>query len=308
MTRLSQKDLLNEGIGSMMKAVAKVGLKGAVAGAKELGKAIAPETAKALSKIGTAASGAFVEIMGASAKIAIKSWLSKPEGRRLFKNVDLGKEKTLQNKDVEVDFAGQFMDPTAPNVAQDKKGKFIVRPIEEGRWRIIKAVDLNGEDIWSGEYKPGDDKKDKPDKPDKPEVPLGPDPGRPEVPEGPTGPQPPGPPVPPLGPDPGRPEAPPEAPAATKPKFFDALRQWKVKTIGPDAATVGISGAQLKEFLISLNVPDPDRVIKGAGVDNYGKSVSNKILDTIKATLQSRDLVSENILSQKSILRRLQLL
>ena len=94
-----------------------------------------------------------------------------------------------------------------------------------------------------------------------------------------------------------------------KKKIYDELRNWKVKNIGPKAASVGINGHQMKKFLVSLGVKDPDRVIADrAGLDRtkYGTIISNKQVATIETVLKSRGIVTESKKSQKSLLKHLQ--
>lgn len=79
---------------------------------------------------------------------------------------------------------------------------------------------------------------------------------------------------------------------STKPKFVDALRDWKINNIGPSAATIGINYQQAKSFLKSLNVQDPDRVLSNAGIRDTGtRIISNRQLADIEFTLKSRNLV-----------------
>jgi hypothetical protein len=92
-----------------------------------------------------------------------------------------------------------------------------------------------------------------------------------------------------------------------KPKFNEALRKWKIQNIGPNAGNVGITYKQAKEFLQSLNVQDPDRVLKNADIKDVGAAIiPNSKLNTVKFTLQSRDIVSEK--SQINLIKQLKLL
>ena len=80
-------------------------------------------------------------------------------------------------------------------------------------------------------------------------------------------------------------------------KFYDELRDWKIKNIGPKAANVGINGHQMKKFLKSLGVKDPDRVIAdraGLDRDKYNRIVSNDPVATIETVLKSRGIATEN--------------
>lgn len=78
-----------------------------------------------------------------------------------------------------------------------------------------------------------------------------------------------------------------------KPKFYESLRAWKIKNIGPSAEKVGLTYQQLKQFLQSINVQDPDRVLKNAGAKDSGAAVSNIILSNIESTLKGRGIVAE---------------
>ena len=80
----------------------------------------------------------------------------------------------------------------------------------------------------------------------------------------------------------------------TKPKFYEALRDWKINNIGPSAATVGINYQQAKEFIKSIGVQDADRVLTNANIQDRGSAiVSNAKLNNVLLTLKSRGVVSE---------------
>lgn len=154
MGKLSQKELLNsalyeEGIGSMLKAAAKAGLKTAVNTGKAIGAAAAPKTAAALGKLGEVVSSNFVEILAANPKNGLRSWLNTPEGSRLFKDISLGKEKKIANNDVMIEFKGKYIDPKTPNEPKDVAGEFSVRPVSEGKWGVMGAKDAEGNAIWA---------------------------------------------------------------------------------------------------------------------------------------------------------------
>lgn len=83
----------------------------------------------------------------------------------------------------------------------------------------------------------------------------------------------------------------PSPPSNNKPKFTEALRDWKINNIGPSAATVGINYQQAKAFLKSLNVSDPNRVLSQAGIQDQGRIISNRQLADIEFTLRSRNIV-----------------
>lgn len=100
---------------------------------------------------------------------------------------------------------------------------------------------------------------------------------------------------------------PPATSGVNKIKFYESLKNWKIKNIGPNAASVGVTYQQLKDFLKSINIQDPDRVLKSAGIQDRGaRTVPNTLLSGVEATLKSRGIVSEN--SQISLLKQLNLL
>jgi hypothetical protein len=92
-----------------------------------------------------------------------------------------------------------------------------------------------------------------------------------------------------------------------KPKFYESLRAWKIKNIGPSAEKVGLTYQQLKQFLQSINVQDPDRVLKNAGAKDSGAGVvSNITLGNIESTLKGRGIVAEK--AQINLIKQLNLL
>ena len=97
----------------------------------------------------------------------------------------------------------------------------------------------------------------------------------------------------------------PPAATATLPKYYESLKEWKIQNIGPQAATVGITREQMKEFLKTLNVQDPDRIMDQAGVTHTNAIVSNILQGRIKNTLQSRGIISENSSSQIELISQL---
>ena len=92
-----------------------------------------------------------------------------------------------------------------------------------------------------------------------------------------------------------------------KANFYNALRQWKIDNIGPNAASVGINYQQAKAFLQSLGVQDPDRVLSSAGATSSTgtRAISNQILSVIDATLKSRGITEK---TQLTTLNQLSLL
>ena len=103
------------------------------------------------------------------------------------------------------------------------------------------------------------------------------------------------------------PPPPPTVNSVNKIKFYESLRDWKIKNIGSNAAGVGITYKQLKDFLTSIKVQDPDRVLKSAGIQDKGaQTIPNTSLSGVEATLKSRGVVAEG--SQINLIKQLNLL
>ena len=184
MGKLSQKELVNkqlyeEGIATwvnMAKKAASGALRGAVAGAKELGASLMPHTAEALGKIGKAVSSGIVKIAAENPKMALRNYLESARGRRRFNNINLGGESRRENGDAEIEFKGEVYNEkegrftnviTVPNdippdyeTEEPVEGFFIVREDERaGRsdqkeWEVVEAV-LNDGVQADGSAKPG---------------------------------------------------------------------------------------------------------------------------------------------------------
>ena len=166
MGRLTQKELVNkrlyeEGIAtelSMLGKAAQTIGAGAVGLTKEVGKALMPNTAAALGKIGGAASSAIVKVAAANPKLALKNFLTSARGKRRFKNIRLGSEGRQPNNDAEVSFKGEVYDESQGSMIP-VTGFFIVRPTDdkENNWQVVEATLDDASDhidrtvIWSGE-------------------------------------------------------------------------------------------------------------------------------------------------------------
>ena len=246
MRKLSQKELLHEGFGSLLAGVARVAgqaAKGAV-------KAIAPKTTAMLGKGAELAAGAIENIRSGSPRASVKTFLGSEKGKRQFKGVNLGKEELLPNGDYKVPVtSGIYINDLGGGKFEDKdlSGGFIIirqkeRPGGAGFDNTILEVhDKNGK-LNKKPINAGSDK-------------------------------------------------------VKGLKFYDELRNWKIKNIGPKAASVGINGHQMKEFLKSLGVKDPDRVIAdraGLDRDKYNRIVSKDQVATIETVLKSRGIATEN--------------
>jgi len=272
MKKLSQKEILGEGFGSMVKSLAR----GAAGIAKGTAKMISPTAAK-VAKGAADKVGAAIGNVLSSPTSAIKEYFNRPEIKSKYDKLKIGKETKLNNyrRQIEIEFRdvrkNEQIKTTTEAYRTDEGGT------SPETWSFEKVKLPSG-----GSIGPDGKKGGKPDGP--PPLVSPPAPGV-------------------DGKD-GK-----DGSDAGGVKFYDELRNWKVKNIGPKAASVGISGHQMKKFLVSLGVKDPDRVIADrAGLDRtkYGTIISNKQVATIETVLKSRGIVTESKKSQKSLLKHLQ--
>jgi hypothetical protein len=132
MRRLSQKELLQEGIGSMIFGLARVARKAATGTAK----ALAPKTMEALGKGATLAAGAIENIRSGSPSVSIGTFLDSEDGKREFKGVKLGKETKLKNQNFKVEVkSGYYLNSLGGENIEEKDltgGYYIVRRKNRG--------------------------------------------------------------------------------------------------------------------------------------------------------------------------------
>lgn len=299
MRKLSQRELLEDGFGSMLSGLAR-GARNAIG---SVATAVAPETMGALGKGASLAAGAVERIRSGSPRASAGAFLDSEDGKREFKDIKLGKETKLENQNFKIEVkSGYYLNSVGGDQIEEKDisgGYIILRRKKRGGAggfdnEIIEVWDSKNKRLNNKPIKAGSD--DPPaattDQEGKPGTGEGTAPGG----DGKDGRD--------VIPPPTTPE--PEAETEpSKPKFFAALKQWKINNIGPSAGSVSLTGAQLKEFLKTLKLQDPKRVLKQAGIDadNGGTMVANRKLDTLEAIIKSRGLVAESIRSQKNILR-----
>jgi len=97
-------------------------------------------------------------------------------------------------------------------------------------------------------------------------------------------------------------------PAASKPKFYEALRDWKINNIGPNAVNNDLSYRQLRSFLTSIGIDDANTVLvlKNAGITGSGaQTISNSKLANLEASLKMIGITEK---SQLNLLKQLNLL
>ena len=272
MRKLSQRELLDEGISSMLSGITR-GLRNATG---SIATAIAPETMGALKKGAGIAAGAIERIRSGSPTAAAGSFFDSEDGKREFKDIKLGEDTTLPNQNIKIEVkSGYYLNSTGGDQIEEKDlsgGYIILRRKKRGG---AGGFDNEITEVWDNTGKRLNDKPIKAGSDDLPAATSGPE-GKPEAE---------------LGPN--------------NPKFFASLKQWKIDNLGSEAGTVSATGIQLKEFLKTLKVEDPDRVLKQADIKVDGTIPENKKLHTLETIIKSRGLVAESIRSQKNILRLL---
>ena len=154
MKKLSQKELLEEGFGSMVKGLAR----GAAGLAKGTAKMISPTASKivksAADKVGAAIGNAL-----SSPTLAIKDHFSKPEVKSKYDNLIIGKETKLNNfrRQIELEFRdvrkGEQVKTTAEAYRTDEGGT------SPETWSFEKIKTPSGDTIGTDSVE-GDNKKD----------------------------------------------------------------------------------------------------------------------------------------------------
>ena len=271
MRKLSQRELLEDGFASMLGGLARTARNAAGA----VATAVAPETMGALKKGAGLAAGAIENIRSGSPTASTGVFLDSEDGKREFKNIKLGKETKLPNQNFKIEVkSGSYLNSTGGDKIEEKDltgGYLILRRKNRGGGA---GFDNEITEVWDNTGKRLNDKPIKAGSDDLPAATSGPE-GKPEAE---------------LGPN--------------NPKFFASLKQWKIDNLGSEAGTVSATGIQLKEFLKTLKVEDPDRVLKQADIKVDGTIPENKKLYTLETIIKSRGLVAESIRSQKNILRQ----
>ena len=100
----------------------------------------------------------------------------------------------------------------------------------------------------------------------------------------------------------------PTQPAASKPKFYEALRDWKINNIGPNAVNNDLSYQQLRSFLTSIGIDDANTVLvlQNAGITGSGaQTIPNSKLANLEASLKMIGITEK---SQLNLLKQLNLL
>lgn len=324
MEKLSQVELLqlDEAFSDYLKGALKLAGRGALAATKGIAKTITPTGYGLVKKAGDAAGKAIANVALENPVNVLRAMLNSSDGRKTIKNGKIGAERKLPGGYREIDFEGEWIsDPRQPSTPF--KTKVVMVKDNDGQWKLAGNFNKNtGEFVFNnkqnngkggipvsntqgqGKNKQGKQPKTQPktQQGKQPKTQAG---GRSKASTSakkPTSKQPA------AKKQASQPSQTPQVqsnqtpqvqsnqtPQASKPKFFEALRDWKKQNIGPEAGSVGIPYAKLKEFLKTLNVEDPDRVLRSAGIENKGnRSIPNKDLGNVETTLKSRGIVSES--------------
>lgn len=295
MSKLTQKELLQEGFLDTIRKITSPIAKG-VAGAKGLAKGIAKVAAPNLSReigsdidkfksIGKSAKDAFTaeknkQINSTPQRFLenelITNWSSvfDPSSIKITnkKNASPAYHKSFRMSKVNsfiVEFEANQYNDGGSGVTRIKGAGVIIRGVD-GKYKLVEIKDQNGNKINKANRQPKNANTTN---------------------------------TPSLSGNPNTTNTP---NTTSKPKFYEALRDWKINNIGPNAANVGVNYQQLKAFLISIGVRDADRVLRGANITDRGAiSVSNRLLVNVEATLKSRGITES---SQFNLLNQLILL
>lgn len=296
MRKISQRELLDEGFGSMLSGLAR-GARNAIG---SVATAVAPETMGALGKGASIAANAVERIRSGSPRSSAGTFFDSEDGKREFKDIKLGKETKLPNQNFKIEVkSGYYLNSVGGDQIEEKdlSGGYVV--LRRKKRSGAGGFDNEIIEVWDSNNKRLNDKPIKAGSDDPPAETTGQDvkprtgeetgrdgrDGRDAVPS-------------------STPEPEPEPTTEpSKPKFFASLKQWKIDNIGSEAGTVSVTGIQLKEFLKTLKVEDPDRVLKQADIKVNGAVPKNTKLGTLESIIKSRGLVAESIRSQKNILR-----
>ena len=149
MRKLTQKELVNEGIGSLLGGLARTARNatGAVA------KAIAPTYMGALGKGASLAAGAIENIRSGSPTASASTFLDSEDGKRTFKDVKLGKETKLSNQNFKIQIkSGYYLNSLGGDKIEEKDvtgGYIILRRKNRGGGQgfdneIVEVWDANG--------------------------------------------------------------------------------------------------------------------------------------------------------------------
>ena len=141
MRKLSQKELLEEGILDVMRGVGKSIGRGALAATKGIIKTISPTGAKILGSAADAVGAAAANILGSSPSIALETFLKRPENKNLFKTYKIIKETNLPNGDRSIQLTGEFINPQTYAVSNITTNIVFRRVdgggIEPEKWKCI---------------------------------------------------------------------------------------------------------------------------------------------------------------------------
>tara|TARA_R100000808_G_scaffold19248_1_gene41853 strand:+ start:488 stop:1078 length:591 start_codon:yes stop_codon:yes gene_type:complete len=155
MGKLSQKELIEEGISTMLD-MAKKAVQVGAQGVGQVGKALMPNTAKAVGAVGSAVGTTYNKIAGTNPKMVLRNYLDSARGRRRFNKIKLGRERRLASNHAEVSFKGEVFDDRN-GVMIPMQGFFILSPTDdkEEKWEIIGAQNSEYQTVWNGKRRRG---------------------------------------------------------------------------------------------------------------------------------------------------------
>tara|TARA_R110000851_G_scaffold229877_2_gene382645 strand:- start:1240 stop:2421 length:1182 start_codon:yes stop_codon:yes gene_type:complete len=125
MRKLSQRELLEDGFGSMLSGLAR-GARNAIG---SVATAVAPETMGALGKGASLAAGAVERIRSGSPRASAGTFLDSEDGKREFKDIKLGKETKLENQNFKIEVkSGYYLNSVGGDQIEEKdiSGGYII--------------------------------------------------------------------------------------------------------------------------------------------------------------------------------------
>ena len=141
MRKLSQRELLEEGFLDIVRGVGKSIGRGALAATKGVIKTISPTGAKILGSAADAVGAAAANILGSSPRIALETFLKRPENKNIFKTYEIIKETNLPNGDRSIQLTAEFINPQTYAVSNITTNIVFRRVdgggIEPEKWKCI---------------------------------------------------------------------------------------------------------------------------------------------------------------------------
>jgi len=148
MRKLSQKELISEGFGDLLRGAVKAAARGVGAAARGTAKAISPTAAGIIGKSVDTMGGALANIQKSDPKSMLNLAFTRSDAAVNYQDVQLGKEVTLPNKDRSIEFKANYIDAPRSYEKVPITGRVIMRRrgdsgVAADEWKIIEIQDAN---------------------------------------------------------------------------------------------------------------------------------------------------------------------